>query len=84
MKNLEKGWGLEILDNITLEKEWITKFIQMDSKEGEVSYYYEVDTDCVYICRWGEEDMISGSKQPKFRTSYDFFNWFYSSQLSDQ
>ena len=85
MQNIEKGWGLQGLENRSLEKELITKFIQMDSSVGEVGYFYEVDTDCVHICYWGgEEEMISGSKVAKFKTSYNFFNWFYRSQFSNQ
>jgi len=81
MNNLEKGWGLEGLEDFALEQDLITKFIRMDSIEGEFSYYYEVDSDCVHVCHWGgEEEMISHRKSAKFKTSYDFFNWFYRSE----
>ena len=80
MQSLEKGWGLAGLENPELEKELMSKFIQLDSIEGEKSFYYEVETDFVYLCHWGEEkSMISHDKSPDFRTSYDFLNWCFHS-----
>jgi len=56
-----------------------TRFLRFTSIEGGGSYFYDVETDAVYDCDFGEEyDMVSGDKDPWFTSFYDFLEWYYS------
>ncbi len=82
MNNLDKGWGLEGLENCGEKTQLLKRFIRMDSMEGQGSFYYDIKNDFVYDCNWGEEEaMISGEKEPSFVSSYDFFNWYYDDSI---
>lgn len=80
--NLEKGWGLFGLEQDDVTPSLLRRFIQLDSIEGERVFHYDVQTDYVYNCDWGEEyAMISGGKEPSFVSSYDFVNWYYDDSI---
>ncbi len=55
------------------------RYIQISSIEGEGSYFYDKQTDCVYDVNWGDEEaMITGELQSWFTSFYDFLEWYYS------
>ncbi len=55
------------------------RYLQISSIEGEGSYFYDKDTDAVYDVDWGEmDDFVAGNLEPKWKSFYDFLEWYYS------
>lgn len=84
IENIEKSYGLYGMEEEYRTPELLRRYLQLDSIEGGGSWQYDVETDAVYDCDWGAEyNMVAGTKEPTFKTSYDFINWLYSDPDKD-
>jgi hypothetical protein len=67
-------WG-DKFNNIEMD------FLLLSSVEGEYSYFYDKRSDSVFGVGWDEmEKLVNGSIEPLFASSFDFLDWYFSSE----
>ena len=61
------------------------RFLQLNSIEGEGSYFYEIATDHVYDVDWNDmELLVSGELEPNWSSYEKFLEWYYQEMLFDE
>lgn len=84
LRSIEDDSGLHALEDEKRTKETLARYLQISSIEGQGSYFYDVKTDRVFDCDWGEEEwMLAETKAAMFETSMDFFTWYFSKPIEN-
>ena len=79
IQDQKAGHGLYGMEETDRTPELLKRYLTITSMEGGGSWFYDIETDCVFDCDWGDEyGMIDGSFEPVFETSFGFANWLYA------
>ncbi len=79
VQDQKTGHGLYGMEEADRTPELLKRYLTITSIEGGGSWFYDIETDCVFDCDWGDEyGMIDGTLEPVFNTSFEFVNWLYA------